>query len=67
MVMFGKVSRAQRVQEPKVPIVDRGEVARVAYELYLQRGRLDGRDVDDWLKAETILRQRKNGRSTPRG
>ena len=27
-------------------------VARRAYEIYLERGRGDGRDFDDWLKAE---------------
>ena len=28
-----------------------------AYELYLQRGREDGHDVDDWLIAEEELKQ----------
>ena len=27
-------------------------VSRRAYELYLSRGRADGRDFDDWLAAE---------------
>jgi hypothetical protein len=27
-------------------------VSRRAYELYLARGRADGRDFDDWLAAE---------------
>lgn len=27
-------------------------IAAVAYDLYEQRGRQDGHDVDDWLKAE---------------
>ena len=26
-----------------------------AYELYEQRGRADGRDIEDWLQAETEL------------
>ena len=38
------------------------DIARVAYELYEQRGREDGHDFDDWLKAEQIVRQRDNGR-----
>ena len=29
-----------------------GTIARRAYELYEQRGREPGRDVDDWLRAE---------------
>ena len=33
------------------------EIAARAYELYLQRGRQSGHDVDDWLQAEYELRQ----------
>ncbi len=32
-------------------------IAARAYELYLERGRLDGHDVDDWLQAEYELMQ----------
>ena len=32
------------------------EIARVAYDLYLARGCVDGNDVDDWLEAECQLR-----------
>ena len=28
------------------------EIRRCAYELYEQRGRQDGRDIDDWVRAE---------------
>ena len=35
---------------------DPQDVARVAYDLYLQRGCADGHDVVDWLKAEAIVR-----------
>jgi hypothetical protein len=31
------------------------EVRRRAYTLYEQRGREDGHDVDDWLRAEAEL------------
>ena len=30
-----------------------------AYELYLERGREDGHDVEDWIAAETELTQRQ--------
>lgn len=30
-----------------------------AYELYEQRGRADGRDLDDWLQAESEVTQKK--------
>lgn len=29
------------------------EIRRRAYELYEQRGREDGHDIDDWLRAES--------------
>jgi Protein of unknown function (DUF2934) len=32
-----------------------GRIAMKAYELYEQRRRLDGHDLDDWLKAEAIV------------
>lgn len=31
------------------------EIARRAYELYLERGGLDGYDLEDWLRAEAEL------------
>ena len=30
-------------------------IATKAYELYEQRGRLDGHAMEDWLKAEAII------------
>lgn len=48
----------QRFQQKPRPVVpDPNEVARVAYQLYEQRGRSDGNDLGDWLRAEQILRQ----------
>lgn len=43
---------------PRVSHPSYDEIARVAYERYLQRGRADGRDFDDWLAAERELRER---------
>ena len=34
---------------------DHADIAQRAYELYEQRGRQDGRDSEDWLKAEREL------------
>jgi hypothetical protein len=42
-------------------VVSCEEIAQAAYQLYVQRGCVDGRDLEDWLKAEVILRDR-NGR-----
>lgn len=35
------------------------EVAQLAYDRYLARGRQDGFDLDDWLAAEAEARQRR--------
>ena len=36
--------------------VSESDIARRAFELYCDRGREDGHDVDDWLNAEGELR-----------
>jgi len=33
------------------------EIAARAYQIYLERGRLEGHDIDDWLQAEYELMQ----------
>jgi len=38
--------------------LSRDEIAQRAYDLYQARGAEDGRDVDDWLRAERELRER---------
>jgi Protein of unknown function (DUF2934) len=40
------------------------EIARRAFELYAARGREDGHDVDDWLRAE---RELIGAAGTPKG
>jgi len=35
----------------------RGRIAKKAYELYEQRGRQAERDLEDWLKAEELVRK----------
>jgi hypothetical protein len=39
--------------ETAAPIEE--EIALRAYEIYLERGKTDGNDVDDWLQAEYEL------------
>ena len=41
--------------ERRAPLGD--EIARRAYELYLQRGGEHGKDVEDWVRAEKELRE----------
>jgi hypothetical protein len=31
------------------------EIARIAYDLYEKSGRVDGRELDNWLEAERIV------------
>ncbi len=38
--------------------VPRDEIARRAYELYLNRGQEDGHDLEDWLRAEREITAR---------
>ncbi len=35
--------------------IDRDRIAQRAYELYLERGAINGRDMDDWFTAEREL------------
>jgi hypothetical protein len=37
--------------------LNQGEIRRRAYEIYLERGRLPGRELEDWLQAEYELRK----------
>ncbi len=36
--------------------ISRDEVARLAHQLWNERGRQHGRDADDWFQAEQLLR-----------
>jgi hypothetical protein len=45
----------QMAQAFKRAAVDHAHIAQRAYELYKQRGRQEGRDLEDWLKAEREL------------
>jgi Protein of unknown function (DUF2934) len=48
--------RATTPEDHRPPTKD--EVAQRAYELFLSRGRTDGRDVEDWLEAERQLKEK---------
>jgi len=45
----------QMAQAFKRAAADHVHIAQRAYELYEQRGRQEGRDLEDWLKAEREL------------
>jgi hypothetical protein len=42
--------------EPTVLIPIEQQIQQRAYELYEQRGRTDGHDLDDWLQAECEIK-----------
>jgi len=47
---------APKGDEPSVLIPIEQQIQQRAYELYEQRGRIDGHDWDDWLQAEYEIR-----------
>src|SRR5437762_2024503 len=49
------------------PRVSPADVAMRAYELYEQRGRDHGHDMDDWLQAEQELRRTLDSTAAPDG
>lgn len=59
--MAAKVSSSKATRKtakrPGVSI-NTQEVAEVAYVLYVQRGRIDGYDRQDWFEAEKIVQKR---------
>ena len=36
------------------------EISKVAFELYESSGRLEGRDLENWFEAESLVTQRRN-------
>lgn len=55
---------ATRRQTPALAVMksapdQQEQIRRRAYELYEQRGRGDGRALDDWLQAESELTRKK--------
>ena len=53
-----RTRRTTTTQETAKPdnAVSELEISRLAYEIYEQRGRTDGAQLDDWLRAEQQLR-----------
>ena len=41
--------------EPESPALTEESVRQRAYQLYEERGRQDGHDLEDWLRAETEI------------
>lgn len=39
------------------------EIAKVAYQLYVERGCQHGHDAEDWYRAEQIVKQKRVSRN----
>lgn len=48
--------RVTREQMSVTREISKEEVARLAHQLWDQRGRQHGKDADDWFRAEQLLR-----------
>ena len=44
-------------REPRATVLSAEEIQMRAYEIYVERGRVDGHDLEDWLQAENELRE----------
>ncbi|MBI3088430.1 MAG: DUF2934 domain-containing protein [Candidatus Omnitrophica bacterium] len=56
----------QRRRSPAAsPAPEQQEIARLAYEFYERRGRVEGYALDDWLKAEAIVKRSARRQGAP--
>ena len=51
-----------RVRSAKQPAAgaETATIARIAYEFFERRGKVDGYDQQDWFEAERLVRQRRS-------
>jgi Protein of unknown function (DUF2934) len=61
MMRENKAPKASPVGAEKIgePLPTRAEIARRAYEIFLERGEVHGRDLDDWFQAEHELKDER--------
>jgi hypothetical protein len=52
------VTEINAVREPKTAPreISQAEIAALAHQLWLERGRQHGKDAEDWIRAEQLLR-----------
>lgn len=53
-----RAKKAPHTIHPEWPNLE-ADIRRRAYELYEERGREDGHDLDDWLRAEEEITNKK--------
>ena len=52
----GDLSISKQTASARTAATIEEQITLRAYEIYLERGKTDGKDVDDWLQAENELR-----------
>jgi hypothetical protein len=57
--------RLRLFKEANFMSVTPGEIAQRAFEIWDHEGRPEGRELEHWLRAETELNQRGDGKTTP--
>ncbi len=62
-ILFGTLTRPAPapIRAPIAEDPRHEAIARIAHQLYVDRGCEEGHALDDWLKAEAIVRQREHG------
>ncbi len=55
------VTVSERGFERRPPAPTHEQIAVRAYTLFVERGRTDGHDIDDWLQAEREVAERGGG------
>lgn len=60
MALFERKPFAKKQEHSVPPQPKTEEIAKLAYDLYLQRGEGHGQDQEDWFQAEALIRQRRN-------
>ena len=58
-VVLRNTPRTNPAEGRKGGSVSQEEIAKLAYQLYEERGREPGKDAEDWSRAEQILRARQ--------
>ena len=55
------MSQPKKREEPGIPLEEK--IRRRAHEIYLQHGGQDQSEVDDWLQAESEVREKQPRRT----
>ena len=56
-VKWGGLMETRALEPSSVSGEFQKQVARLAFQLYEARGREDGHDIEDWLRAEAVLQR----------